>query len=260
MRARTLRLLFLLAVLGCVLLYAWHDVSRRHERNEWHRTLDIAFVIVTDGAVDAPALEALRARVPDLGVRLHDELARYRPSAPKPFSFAIYGPAALGVAPPPAPADGLVAAAHHALDLYRFTRNVNRRLAVPSRGFDARVYLVLRPTTDRALVEGMSEHGGRVGVALAELDEETVDTALFVAAHELFHTLGANDRYGPDGRVLLPDGLAEPEREPRYPQRYAEIMARNRAVSLTEEARPSSLAELHVGKLTAREIGWDEQP
>jgi hypothetical protein len=102
----------------------------------------------------------------------------------------------------------------------------------------------------------MSEHGGRVGLALAELDADTVDTALFVAAHELFHTLGANDRYGPDGRALVPFGLAEPSLEPLYPQRYAEIMARNRPLSPTTEARPKSLDELRVGEATAREIGW----
>jgi hypothetical protein len=102
----------------------------------------------------------------------------------------------------------------------------------------------------------MSEHGGRVGIARAELDHDTVDLSLFVAAHELFHTLGADDHYDADGRVRLPDGLAEPELVPLFPQRRAEIMARNRPVSATTEERPISLDELGVGPATAREIGW----
>ena len=127
---------------------------------------------------------------------------------------------------------------------------------MPSRGFDARLYLVVKPPSDQALVEGMSEHGGRVGIARAELDHDTVDLALFVAAHELFHTLGAEDHYGADGRVRLPDGLAEPELVPLFPQRRAELMARNRPVSATAEERPSTLDELGVGPATAREVGW----
>ena len=102
----------------------------------------------------------------------------------------------------------------------------------------------------------MSEHGGRVGVASSELDASTVDLALFVAAHELFHVLGASDRYGADGSTLFPEGLAEPDLVPQFPQRYAEVMARNRPLSATEEARPESLDELWVGMKTASEIGW----
>jgi hypothetical protein len=56
--------------------------------------------------------------------------------------------------------------------------------------------------------------------------------------------------------VLVPDGLAEPALEPRYPQRFAEIMARERPLSETSEARLVSLDELGVGPATAREIGW----
>jgi hypothetical protein len=150
----------------------------------------------------------------------------------------------------------LVDAARYAWRLYRFARDIDRRASVPSRGFDSRIYLLLTPPSDRALVEGMSEHGGRVGYARAELDSESVDIALFVAAHELLHTLGALDHYGPDGRALVPDGLAEPALEPRYPQRFAEIMARERPLSETSEARLVSLDELGVGPATAREIGW----
>jgi hypothetical protein len=79
---------------------------------------------------------------------------------------------------------------------------------------------------------------------------------VFVTAHELFHTLGAEDHYDSDGRVRLPDGLAEPGLVPLFPQRRAEIMARNRPVSSTEEVRPGTLDELGVGPSTAREVGW----
>jgi hypothetical protein len=250
-----LRVALLLSVLFVLGLYAWHDRSTRRARNEWKRTLDVAFVIVTTPGVDPVAAQELRRHVPDLQRRLAQELERYRPSAPRPFDIAVYGPTPL-TGPPPEPGEGLVDAARYAWRLHRFSRDLDRRAGVPSRGFDSRIYLLLTPPSDRALVEGMSEHGGRVGYARAELDSESVDIALFVASHELFHTLGALDHYGPDGRVLIPDGLAEPALEPRYPQRFAEIMARERPLSETSEARLVSLDELGVGPATAREIGW----
>jgi hypothetical protein len=258
--ARKIRLAVLLALLAVTLVYAAHDVSRRRERNEWQRTLNVAFVIVTEGTVESAAASRLRTRVPALAARLRSELRRYRPSAAPPFAFVTYGPRGVGAAVPGAPERGVLGALRHAYDLHTFTRTVDRALGVPTRGFDMRLYLVVKPATDRAAVEGMSEHGGRVAVALAELDQETVDTALIVAAHELLHTVGAHDHYGPDGRALVPDGLAEPSLRPLYPQRAVEVMARNRPVSAFEEERPTSLDELVVGAATAREIGWLASP
>lgn len=249
------RVALLLAALVIVLVYAAHDVYSRRARNAWRRTLDVALVLVTQPGVDAGAVEDLRRRVPDLADRLATELARYRPDAPRPFAFTTYGPLPL-VAALPVPGDDLAGAARYAWELHRFTSDLDGRAGVPSRGFDARLYLVLAPPSDRAVVEGMSEEGGRVGIARAELDASSIDLALFVAAHELFHTLGASDHYGPDGRALVPEGLAEPERVPLYPQMFAEIMARNRPLAPADEARPQSLAELAVGPSTAREVGW----
>lgn len=254
-RAFFVRVALLLAVLVIVLVYAAHDVYTRRARNAWRRTLDVAFVIVTKEGVDAGAVDALRQRVPDLAARLAAELARYRPDAAPPFAFTTYGPTPLAT-PLPVLGTGLSGAARYAWDLRRFTRDVDGRAGVPTRGFDARLYLVVGPPSERAVVEGMSEEGGRVGIALAELDARSVDIALFVAAHELFHTLGASDHYGPDGSALVPQGLAEPDRTPLYPQAFAEIMARNRPLSPSDEARPESLDELAVGPSTAREIGW----
>ena len=77
-----------------------------------------------------------------------------------------------------------------------------------------------------------------------------------MVAHELFHLLGADDRYGPDGNAIIPDGLGDPDREPLYPQDGAEIMARGRVLRPGHEEPPGDLNELRVGAATAREIGW----
>jgi hypothetical protein len=258
--ARKIRLAILLGLLAVTVLYAVHDVTSRRARNEWDRTLSVAFVIAPEGAVDGHALARVRSRIPVLAARLRDELRRYRPGAGSPFSFVVYGPGASSAGVPTPPSGGVVEVVKHAIALHRFTSAVDAALGVPTRGFDARVYLVVRPPTDRAAVEGMSEHGGRVAIALSELDEESVDTALIVAAHELFHTVGATDHYGEDGRALVPSGLADPGLVPLYPQHAVEVMARNRPVSATEEERPTALDELRVGETTAREIGWLRAP
>jgi hypothetical protein len=255
-----IRVSVLLGVLAIVSLYAWHDVTRRSERNEWTRTLDVALVLVREGPVSARAVSALRSETSSLEAALARQYARFRGSPARPFAFVVFGPVDRVQPLPLPPDDGLIAAGKYAWQLRSFTSDIDARAGVPTRGFDARVYVVLRPPTSSGFVEGMSEHGGRVGVAVAELDETTVALTQFVMAHELFHTLGANDRYDVQGRTLFPDGLAEPDRDPVFPQRYAELMARNRPLAADREVPPASLDELWVGALTAREIGWAEAP
>jgi hypothetical protein len=76
-----------------------------------------------------------------------------------------------------------------------------------------------------------------------------------VIAHEFLHTLGATDKYSPaSGQPIGPDGLAEPQLEPLYPQRYAEIMGGRIAVAEDDSIIPTSLDYAVIGPLTAREI------
>jgi hypothetical protein len=152
---------------------------------------------------------------------------------------------------------GLWSLLQHSYAQWRWTRDLDQRANVEWRGYDSRIYLVVRPPhSELAFVEGESEDGGRVGVARADLDDSTLDFALFVAAHELFHTLGASDKYDALGRARYPGGFAEPEQTPLYPQPGAELMARNLPLSPTSERPPETLEELWVGAETAREIGW----
>lgn len=256
------RVSVLLAVLGVVSLYAWRDARRRNERTDWNRTLDIALVIVRDPRVSDLDVEALTLRLPALEARLSEEMHRYRAEPPRPFAFTVLGPAPL-VASPPVPdtsggaVSSVIAGLRYTLARSRYLAPIDEAVGIRSRKFDARVYLMLRPSTrDRNFVEGLSELGGRVGVVQVEMDKGMVDFALFVATHEIFHTLGATDRYAPDGAILLPEGLGDPEASPLYPQRHAELMARLRAISPTSGVSPESLDELKVGPITAREIGW----
>ena len=82
-----------------------------------------------------------------------------------------------------------------------------------------------------------------------------------VIAHELLHTVGATDKYDPvTDAPRLPDGLGDPQQQPLYPQRYAELMAGRRMLAPDRWRQPSSLDEVVVGRATALEIRWARTP
>jgi hypothetical protein len=253
----SIRLALLASVLAIVIAYAITDVASRRARKAWDHTLAIAVVVIRNGAVDDAAIEALRERAPALEDRLTSELHRYKPNAPKPFKLTVLGPAIGAPSAPEAPGDGLLNLAAHAWDLHRWTSDVDSRVNLAARAYDSRVYVTVQPPTSKKhMIEGTSEQGGRVGVVTVDLDGSTVDFAWSVIAHELFHTLDATDHYDSGGKAKIPEGLAEPDLSPRFPQRFVEIMTRGKPVSPSEEEVLDTLDELGVGPVTAREIGW----
>jgi hypothetical protein len=257
-RFRRIRIAVLLSGLVVVLLYAWNDVRRRRQRNEWERPLEVGIVLLKQGSVDPAAAAALEHRFPDLERRLAREMHRYRDTPDVPFHFTVYGPVDVDRSPPRAESAEWTALAAQAWESWRYYRDVDSRAAVPSRGFDSRIYIALHPvvSASRKMVEGQSEEGGWVGQVNVELDSSMVDFALFVATHELFHTLGATDAYDALGRAKIPAGLADPLRSPLYPQVAAEVMARNVVIAPGVERAPETLDELVVGRDTAAQIGW----
>jgi len=260
-RGRTafrIRVGILLGLLTVTVLFALHDIASRRARTQWERPVSVAVALVQLGPVDQAALGALGGRFQTLEARLAHEYHRYGGSLERPVTFTLYGPVSADRAPPADPDSDVPSLARHAYELWRWTHAIDEGSGLPTRSFDSRIYLVMRPPHDRGRqwVEGSSESGGRVGLAKVELDVSSVDLALFVATHELLHTLGATDKYDVTGRALIPSGLVEPERTPRFPQRYAEVMARNLVLAPGSERPPESIAELGVGITTAREIGW----
>jgi hypothetical protein len=78
-----------------------------------------------------------------------------------------------------------------------------------------------------------------------------------VLAHELLHTLKATDKYDPRTlQPIHPDGYAEPDSSPRYPQEFAELMGGRVPITATEAEIPVDLRQVLIGERTASEIGW----
>jgi hypothetical protein len=98
---------------------------------------------------------------------------------------------------------------------------------------------------------------GLFGVVYAYASRDMDATNNIVIAHEVMHTLGATDKYDPATDLpVFPDGYGEPDAEPRYPQRWAEIMGARTAIAADEAEMPVNLDEVVVGQQTAAEIGW----
>lgn len=121
---------------------------------------------------------------------------------------------------------------------------------------DVRIFVRYHaPRNDFLLENSVGLQKGMVGVVNAFGARHLAGTNNVVIAHEFLHTLGATDKYDPvNGIPDFPDGLAEPDRQPRFPQRFAEVMGGRIAISAHDAVVPKSLKYVVIGDRTAQEI------
>lgn len=125
---------------------------------------------------------------------------------------------------------------------------------------DIKLFLVYYdPDTHPELAHSLGLQKGMLGICNVFSDRAMAGSNKVVAAHEMLHTLGASDKYaGVDSLPVFPIGYAEPDRDPLYPQRYAEIMGGRLPVSAQQAMIPTGLRSVRVGAATALEINWTE--
>lgn len=123
---------------------------------------------------------------------------------------------------------------------------------------DIRLYLLYYdPDTHPVLSHSTALNKGRIGRVNLFGDSSYAKQNLVILAHELLHTLNATDKYDLSTTLpAYPDGFAEPDKTPLYPQNFAELMGGRVPVSETRAEIPKSLKQTLVGDKTAREIGW----
>ena len=109
-----------------------------------------------------------------------------------------------------------------------------------------------------ALAHSLGLQKGLIGVVHAFADPKQTAQNNIVIAHEMLHTLGATDKYGPDGRPVYPVGYAEPELPQAVRRHEAEIMAGRIALPDGSNLMPDSLAQCVIGSTTADEINLNE--
>lgn len=123
---------------------------------------------------------------------------------------------------------------------------------------DIKLYvLYFDPDQNPRLAHSLGLQKTMTGVINAFADRRMEGSNQVVMTHELLHTLGATDKYDPaSNQPTFPFGYAEPDLQPRFPQRYAEIMGGRIPRSPVEAEIPRSLRETRIGPATAQEINW----
>lgn len=263
LRWKPFRVAVLMVLLASVSLWASSVKTRRELRRQWDRTLEVAVIVLGPGGVQQSKEELVRRGLPELEDFLASEFQRYRDTDLRPVSFTLLGSVGVSEDPPLFPdSESFKDRALHAWRLNRYLADVHSRGDFDVRSYDARIYVVAKPTRAREprRVRGSGTLDGDLGLVWAELDESTASLMLSGIAHELLHCVGASDKYDENGHAIHPQGLAEPDLRPSYPQRYAEIMVGEIPIRPGHGVVPDRLDQLRVGPLTAAEIGWANAP
>jgi len=121
---------------------------------------------------------------------------------------------------------------------------------------DVRMFVrYYRPRDEFVLDDSVGLQKGMFGIVNVRASRRHRGMNNVIIAHEFLHTLGASDKYDlANGQPLVPDGLAEPDRVPLYPQDFAEIMGGRIATAANDAIIPQSLKYTVIGPLTASEI------
>ena len=121
---------------------------------------------------------------------------------------------------------------------------------------DVRIFVRYHAPEEHFVLENsVGLQKGMVGIVNAYAGRRQAGTSNVIIAHEFLHTLGATDKYDPsNGMPNFPIGFAEPEKKPRFPQRFAEIMGGRIAISRSDALVPKNLDYVTIGEETAREI------
>lgn len=139
-----------------------------------------------------------------------------------------------------------------------YFEDLARRERLVMQGYDATIFVYFydeSQTAEYAHHHSVASRRHGFGVVFSPVGPSFLPQCGALVAHELCHTLGASDKYEED-HCIFPDGFAEPQKVPLYPQRQAEIMALGVPVSPLAERPVETLRECVVGRRTAEEMGW----
>lgn len=251
---RVLRTSFLALVLLIVATQAWID---RYSTTHWQRTVYVgAFPVSADGSpVTAEYLAHLdQGKIDQVADFVTAEARRYGVSVDEPIQLRLYP--TLASAPPALdPGAGVFTRIAWSLRLryyrYRMLSTVSPRPQI------AMFLLYHDPALASSLPHSAGLQRGLTAVVHLFASRSQEAQNRIVMTHELLHTFGATDKYDlATGLPKYPEGFADPQLLPLYPQRLAEIMAVRTPLSAAQARMPDSLDDERVGPLTAREIGW----
>jgi hypothetical protein len=254
---KVIRISVLLLVLVVVGANAWLD---RAITTSWDKTLWVG-IFPMNGDGSAVAEEYVRGlKVEDFAAIetfFERETARHGLKIEKPIRIELY-PSPSELPPALDPDANALQTMWWSLKMRWFASDA---ADVPGRAPSRiRVFVLYHdPETTQSVPHSLGLQKGLIGLVHAYAAPDMTGSNSIVIAHETLHTVGATDKYELDsGAPVYPGGYGEPDRDPRYPQRFAEVMAGQRAISDREHEMPTTLRQVLVGDETAAEIGWTQ--
>lgn len=253
-----IRIIFLLSVLIFVAIASYFQQTAT---TNWEKPIYVSFY-----AINGDRSDSIENFITGLKPADYQEVFDFLVSEAKAFElntlptfYSDFGEP-VAEAPPKPPArekgvKGVLKIAKWSLGLRYWLFKNTGSLGLDSRHI--RLFIIYHTgQTGQALAHSYGLRKGLVGVVHAYARPNMKKRNNIVIAHELLHTLGASDKYSVGGYPVYPDGFAEPETKPLFPQRLAEIMAGRIPLTESDAIMPKSLSYCLVGPLTAKEIKW----
>ena len=257
---KNLRILLLAFVLFNVALGAWLSKART---TDWDKSLNVIVYAINgdDSNASQEYIDKLKAKdddeieefFADIEEFFEREAQRHDLPLSKPVEMVFVDE--LKVKPPQPPRRGsTLSIMLWSLKLrYWAWRNDEYRYSQ-----DVQIFvLYFDPDERHTIAHSLGLQKGLIGVVNAFASEAMQKENHVIIAHELLHTVGAIDKYDPATNLpLYPAGYADPDQEPLFPQKQAEIMAGRFAISEGEAAQAQRLKQVVIGNATADEIHW----
>lgn len=256
---KAFRISVLLLILFVVAVNTWLTQVRS---TDWDHSLYLkVYPINADGSPAAERYIAglTEASFTDVERFMQREIERYGHGLERPLRVTL-GEPVQSQPPDPAAATSMLGVMAWSLKLRWWARDVAGPQDNPRP--DVRMFVRYHaPDETLRLDNSVGLQKGMVGIVNGYASRRMQGYNNLVIAHEFLHTLGASDKYDlANGQPVVPEGLAEPGREPLYPQRYAEIMAGRIAYAENVADVPKNLGVVLIGPLTASEIGLRDEP
>jgi hypothetical protein len=250
---KIIRIFILLIILGTVIQQTFLDKADL----DWKDNFYVAVYPVNADAsseVGAYIKTLTRDDFEPMAEYFAEEGARYNLGMRRPVEIQL-GDVVSEIPPAPPQNDSLLSTMLWSLKFRLFAFNNSPKVNVKP---DIRLYLLYHnPATSPRLSHSTALNKGRVGRVNLFGDKSYAKQNLVILAHELLHTLTASDKYDLQTTLpAFPDGFAEPDKQPRYPQDFAELMGGRVPIDETKAEIPKSLAQTLIGEKTAKEIGW----
>jgi hypothetical protein len=247
------RISILLLILFFVIVSTWLTQARS---TDWNNSLWVKiYPINADGTSEVDDYIDSLAVSDFAGIEtfLEREAGRYRPGLDRPVRIELGR--RIEEQPPALPnSQSVLSVMAWSLKMRWWAGSVagNQDAITP----DVRIFVRYhRPDHAVTLENSVGLQKGMVGIVNGFASRRQRGRNNVVIAHEFLHTLGATDKYSPQhGHPIAPHGLAEPDRDPLYPQRFAEIMGGRVALAEDDSVIPKNLSLAVIGRLTASEI------